>query len=188
MIQLKNINKAYGHVHVLRNFSMHIKMGEQYYISGDSGCGKTTLLRIIMGLEQVDTGEVYREKQNKFAVVFQEDRLIEELDVWTNLAISSNRSSADIQSYLNLFGLAGFERASVDTLSGGMKRRVAILRALLSDFDILLLDEPFKGLDDERKSVIIEEMKRCLKCRTVILVTHTKEEASLMGIRNEIVL
>ncbi|MFI3177852.1 MAG: ATP-binding cassette domain-containing protein [Eubacteriales bacterium] len=188
MIQLKKIDKSYGQVQVLHNFSMHIKMGEQYYISGDSGCGKTTLLRIIMGLEQVDAGEVNRERQNKFAVVFQEDRLIEELDVWTNLSISSKRSPIEIQSYLNVFGLEGFERASVDTLSGGMKRRVAILRALLSDFDILLLDEPFKGLDDERKSVIIEEMKRCLKGKTVLLVTHSREEASLLGITNEIVL
>ncbi|MFI3202592.1 MAG: ATP-binding cassette domain-containing protein [Eubacteriales bacterium] len=187
-IIVNDIDKSYGKVEVLRNFSAVFIQGETYYIAGDSGKGKTTLLRILMGLEQIDSGEIIGLNSVKISVVFQEDRLIQSMNVLRNISFVSERLDTEIMRYLKIFGLEGFERCKVEALSGGMKRRVAILRGLLCDSHLLLLDEPFKGLDDTIKSVVIEQVKTLSKGKTVIVTTHNQEEVKQLGIENHIVL
>lgn len=187
-IIINNINKSYGDVEVLKNFSAVFTQGETYYISGDSGKGKTTLLRILMGLEKVESGEIVGLDSMKVSVVFQEDRLIQRVNAMGNISLVSDKSHKEITEYLKIFGLGGFEKCKIEELSGGMKRRVAILRGLLSDSHLLLLDEPFKGLDPTIKGVVIEQVRELSKGKTVILTTHNQEEVQQLGVHNHIAL
>ncbi|MFI3115616.1 MAG: ATP-binding cassette domain-containing protein [Clostridia bacterium] len=180
MIKLEKICKSYGENKVLEDFSFHFKKGEKYYINSASGQGKTTLLRIIMNLEQPDHGNVY--VNGNLSVVFQEDRLIENISVLKNIEFATKNN--ETLKKIELFGLKGFENAPISSLSGGMKRRVAILRGMLYNHDVLLLDEPFRGLDDEIKNIVIKEIK-ALKS-TVIITTHIKDEIEKMEIINQI--
>lgn len=183
-ITLKNIDKSFGETTVLRDFSADFILGENYYINGVSGKGKTTLIRILCGLEKVDNGEILGLDKVKLSVVFQEDRLIENLSALKNISIACSKNDDEILSYLNKFGLLGFEKCKVSTLSGGMKRRVSILRALMSDFDVLILDEALKGLDLNLKSLVISEILSLTKEKTIIFTTHTQDEVDMMQISN----
>ena len=118
----------------------------------------------------------------KIAPVFQEDRLLEALDAAANLRlVNPALRSREAQDALAAFGLADIAGQPVALLSGGMRRRVALLRALLSDGDVLLMDEPFNGLDDATRALVIRETLRRIAGRTAILVTHDPEEAALAG-------
>ncbi len=176
-IEMKNICKSFGENIVLDKFSAKFPVNKTSCIMGASGQGKTTLLKIILGLIKADSGEIIGLSDKKISAVFQEDRLIENLSAFLNIQITSNLSEKIIMDNLAKIGLSGFENSPVQSLSGGMKRRVAILRALLSDCDTIVLDEPFKGLDDETKDVTINLIKSLTLNKTLILVTHIKEEA-----------
>lgn len=187
-IILNNISKSYGELQVLRDFSAIFRQGELYYICGDSGKGKTTLLRILMGLESIDDGEILGLDSMKKSVVFQEDRLIESMSALGNISFVTRRPEEEILSYLKMFGLSGFETCRITELSGGMKRRVSILRGLLYDAQVLLLDEPFKGLDETIKEIIIEQVKEMAAGKIVLFTTHNEREVEQLGIKNCIVL
>ncbi len=183
MPDITDINKTYGEHRVLDHFSLHIEEGRTICIMGRSGCGKTTLLRILMGLEQADgnfggAGEMAALKKS---AVFQEDRLCENLSVMANIRLTCpDKTKAQIQEEMRRVDLEGCESQPVHELSGGMKRRVALLRALLVPCDILFLDEPFKGLDDKtRQKTIAYTAEKC-EGRTVLFVTHDEKEAELM--------
>ncbi|ONI38233.1 hypothetical protein AN639_10105 [Candidatus Epulonipiscium fishelsonii] len=187
-IILKDVCKAYQQTIVLENFNHIFKSGERYYLKGSSGAGKTTLLRILMDLETIDSGKILNLSSYKTSAVFQEYRLVEELSSLRNISFVTGKSDDLIISYLNKFGLNGFEFAPVKQLSGGMKQRVSIIRAILIPSDLLLLDEPFKGLDETIKNIIIDEMLVLLKDKTVILTTHLAEEVTKLNIQNVIEL
>ncbi len=183
MIVLENICKKYGDLVVLNNFNIAFKKNEISCIMGQSGIGKTTLLRLIMGLEKQDSGSIKGVENAKFSAVFQEDRLCENLDVYANLMLAhlyKNDGAALLKTKLDegleQLGLGGIGGKKVLELSGGMKRRIAILRALFANYDVLLLDEPFKGLDDDTKQKTIEYLQREVKNKTVIYITHDKSE------------
>ena len=146
---------------------------------GKSGLGKTTLLRILMGLEKYDAGSIEGMENKKISAVFQEDRLCENLSAVTNVAIvcEKNATLQEIRKELENIGLSGSTEKPVRELSGGMKRRVAIIRSIMADSDIVVFDEPFKGLDVETRKTAIEYLKKKLKDRTVIMVTHDIDEA-----------
>ncbi len=178
-ILLKDINKSYGDKVVFRNKTYLFKEGSKTLILGESGIGKTTLLKIIMGLEGIDNGTISGISNKKISVVFQEDRLCENLSVASNISlVNSNINNDDITKELDRVGLLDSINTKVKDLSGGMKRRVAIVRALLFDFDILILDEPFKGLDKENKDKTIELIKDRIKGKTLIMVSHDLEEGN----------
>ena len=146
---------------------------------GPPGLGKTTLLRILMGLEKYDAGSIEGLENKKISAVFQEDRLCENLPAVTNVAIvcEKNVTLQEIRKELENIGLSGSTEKPVKELSGGMKRRVAIIRSIMADSDIVIFDEPFKGLDVETRKTVIEYLKEKLKDRTVIMVTHDIDEA-----------
>ncbi|MFI3238387.1 MAG: ATP-binding cassette domain-containing protein [Lachnospiraceae bacterium] len=180
-IMLTSISKYFGEKEVLNNFSARILSGEINCIFAPSGAGKTTLLNILMGFVRSDSGSITGLDSLQKSAVFQEDRLCENLTAITNiLLVAPSCSSKIILEAMYAIGLTNCDKQPVSELSGGMKRRVAILRALLSDYDILFLDEPFKGLDMPTKALVIEYVNRCVKGKTVVLVTHDIEEANSM--------
>lgn len=187
-IDVKNIYKSYGSQVVLNNLSCSFSSGKIQCVMGESGKGKTTLLRILMGLEKVDRGQVFGLNNRRIRAVFQEDRLLEENTVMDNILFvmphSDEKERKAIRIACEEVGLVGSENKLVKELSGGMKRRIAILRALLSDFDILLLDEPLKGLDVENKQKVVQFMKSVInqgeRDYLVIMVTHDMEDVELV--------
>ncbi len=183
-IVLSGVSKAYGENLVLNKLSATFEYGKVNAIMSASGVGKTTLLRVMCGLEKMDSGEISGLDVKKIAVVFQEDRLCENLNALANIKFVTNKSEPQILSALAKIGLSEFEYFPVNKLSGGMKRRVAILRALLSEYDILFLDEPFKGLDVDTKLSVMEYTKEMIKGKTVILITHDEEEAEFLQANN----
>ncbi len=187
MIVLKDICKSYGELVVFKNFNLSLYKNKVNFIMGQSGSGKTTLIKILMGLEKQDQGEIAGLDQAKKSAVFQEDRLCENLDVYTNVLLPhigkqsfSKITKSEIDSYLNSSNILDCGTKLVKTLSGGMKRRVAIVRALLSDYDVLFLDEPFKGLDEENKQKNIDLLLDKTKDKTVIYITHDKTELDII--------
>lgn len=181
MIKFNNIRKSFGDRLVIKNFSLDIKDGEFIAIMGPSGSGKTTLLRIAAGLENADSGEISGIPERK-AFVFQEDRLAEDYSVESNMKMASRKKipEAEIETHLEELGLAGEIKTKVRKLSGGMKRRVAIARAILADADVIFLDEPFKGLDNELKKNVMDYVKKYSAGKTVLMVTHDRTEADYM--------
>lgn len=180
MIEFKNVNFAYkgSKENVLNDFSMHIKKGDRVWLSGPSGKGKTTVLRLIMGLEKPKNKTVRINESAKISVVFQEDRLIPFVSVKKNISLFSNDQKA--QELLLKLGLEGCSDMTVDSLSGGMRRRVAIARALSKDFDILILDEAMNGLDRETAEKTAQVIDDICKDKTLIFVTHHEEQAKLL--------
>lgn len=182
-ILIRNLSKTFDGKAVLSAFFHDFPDRSVTCIVGPSGCGKTTLLHLIMGLQAPDGGEITGLSGRTIAAVFQEDRLFEHCSPTANLrAVLSNRNAlAEIPGALAAVGLADAAFQPVRTLSGGMKRRVAILRAILADADVLLMDEPFRGLDTDTRDTVIRWMQPRLNGRMVIMVTHDPSEAQLLG-------
>ena len=187
-VQVRNLNKSFGSNRVLANLNLNFEKDKITVITGPSGCGKTTLLNIISGIEKPDSGEVIM-KDRSISFIFQEDRLIPDLTVYRNIefvlksTMTEQESKPIIEKYLDLVKLTGARDKYPNQLSGGMKRRVAIARAFAYRSDLLIMDEPFKGLDDKLKKEIIDEFLRIYNQdkRTVILVTHDMDEAVFLG-------
>ena len=180
-IEIRNLTKAFEGQTVLDNYSVSFEDGSFTCIMGKSGVGKTTLLNILMGLESADSGEIIGLDAKRISAVFQENRLCDNLTALLNIrmVIDKNQgiSDSEIISWLDKIGLGSDTKKPVSEFSGGMKRRVAILRALLADFDLLIMDEPLKGLDDETKQQVIDLIKELTKEKTVIMTTHDDSEA-----------
>ena len=188
MISLENISKSYGELQVFKNLSLKIPYGKSLMVMGRSGCGKTTLLRLLMGLEKPDSGQIKGIHSLKISAVFQENRLVPQTTVFHNLSLVCSGKSSDKQSHaaishiLTRLDLGNISGEYVENLSGGMARRVAIARALLTDFDLLILDEPFHGLDEKTKETTAKFILESTKGKTLIGVSHQKEDASLLQI------
>lgn len=184
-ITLAGVRKAYNGKVVLDNLSETIRAGERLCVMGPSGCGKTTLLRLISGLEAPNAGEIRGVDANRLAYVFQEDRLIPHASALNNVTLAQHgrpRRERALNA-LNSLGLSDSASKPARELSGGMARRVAIARALITDAEVILMDEPFKGLDAENR----EKAMRFALCetegKTLILVTHDVYEARYMRAR-----
>ena len=182
-IEIKNLSKSYNGTPVLENLTLTLTDDKPTCLMGTSGRGKTTLFSIILGLIKADEGEINGIENARFSAVFQEDRLCEELSALMNLAIvQDNPHKAQLSEKLINMGLTADEiRRPVSQLSGGQKRRVAILRALVSESDAVLMDEPFKGLDEDTRGLVIEQAKHNLDGRLLMVITHDEEDAHLLG-------
>lgn len=174
---LKNITKEYDGKRVLDGIGLEIPERGIFGIFGASGQGKTTLIRILCGLEQPDGGEILGTQGVKFSVVFQEDRLLPSLTALENVALVSDKATA--AEMLERVGLAESADKYPSELSGGMSRRTAIARALAYSGDALILDEPFKGLEAELKERVGALIREYAQTKPVIIVTHDEYGKSL---------
>ena len=188
-IVLNSVSKSFGDTEVLKSLSAVFPAGKTSCITAPSGIGKTTLLRILMGLEKPDSGSISGLDDISIGAVFQEDRLCENMTAAANIKlVSPMLDDSAITLAMQSVGLYDCEHRIVSELSGGMRRRVAILRAILFDADLYLLDEPFKGLDADTRADVIFFIKRQLSGKTVILVTHDPREAAQMDCKFELKL
>lgn len=175
-VTLKNIKKSYGDKIIFDNLNREIVFDKPIVLMGESGVGKTTLARMIAGLEKSDFGEISGVPE-AVSFMFQEDRLLPWFSARENVEYVSDKETADY--YLEKVLLGGEKDTPVSDLSGGMKRRVALARALAYKSELVILDEPFKGLDFELKkkmTVLISEEKR-----RFLIITHEAEDAALLG-------
>ena len=177
-LTVSHISKSYHGKGVLQDVSFSAGTGITC-LTGPSGQGKTTLLRIILGLEQPDSGSVVLDGIGRFSAVFQENRLIETMNAMENLrfAIGNTLDPANASALLNHLGLDSKDQKPVRDFSGGMKRRLALARALLAPSELLVLDEPFTGLDAQNRDHALESIRAAAKSKCVLLVTHTGADA-----------
>jgi NitT/TauT family transport system ATP-binding protein len=182
-IVVTNLDKSFGANVVLRGFSCRIPAGGSVYVAGASGQGKTTLLRILLGLLPPDAGTVSGLAGQRLSAVFQEDRLCENLSAFSNVMMVNrgHLTRAAVSAALGAVGLAGHEYRPTRELSGGMRRRTAIVRALLAEYDVLFLDEPFRGLDEDTSRTVMAFVREKSRGKTVVLVTHEPREAEFLG-------
>ena len=188
-LQLETVSRSFGAVEVLRELSLNIRRGEFVAVVGPSGCGKTTLLNLLSGYDQPSSGIILR--NGRVRMVYQQDGLFPWQTVSENISLGLRHLSEDgergrqIGDMLRLIGLEGFRDHYPHQLSGGMRQRVELARALTGDSDILLLDEPFSSLDYLTRLRMRQELARLLqeRPRTVMLVTHDIEEAAQLADR-----
>ena len=173
MIRFEEVSKSYGEKKILQNFSYAFAPGT-YLLTGASGIGKTTLLRLIAGLEKPDGGRVITREGLRLRMVFQEDRLLPWRNVLDNVLLEDGNEEFARKILRNL-GLEKEETSFPASLSGGMRRRCAIARALCARPDILLLDEPFNGLDEAAKEKAAALILDVMKDGLVICAAHEKE-------------
>ena len=176
MIKINNISKAFGENQILKNVSTEIPDTGIFAICAPSGNGKTTLLKILCSLEAPDSGTIEGIENKRLSVVFQDDRLLPWCTAIENVALVCDEKRA--KELLKSVELQDDINKKPNELSGGMCRRVALARALAFNGDILLLDEPFKGLDKDLKERIFKLVEKYAENRTVILITHDEEEMS----------
>lgn len=189
-IVLKHIQKSFlvegREVCVLKDFDLTVHHNAITVILGKSGCGKTTLLRLIGGLDRDFSGTLTFPDRAKTAMVFQEPRLMPWLTVWKNIVFGLKKGEIKeerIRELISLTGLAGFENAYPFQLSGGMEQRAAIARALAVEPGFLLMDEPFAALDYFTRSAmqkVLLDIHRKNSCG-VLFITHSIEEALVLG-------
>ena len=195
----KNFQSASGTVLALDRVSLNVTEGEFVCLVGASGCGKSTLLNIIAGLEKPDSGTVRADGKpvtgpgRERLVMFQEPALFPWLDVFGNVLLGlklkptlTNKDRRDVAKYyLELVGLSRFEHANIHELSGGMKQRVSLARALAPNPRMLLMDEPFAALDALTREQLYGDIQEIWKARrkTIVFVTHNVREAACLGDR-----
>lgn len=181
-IIVRRLWKAYGDKQVLADFSARIPAGQITCLMGPSGCGKTTLLRILLGLETADAGTIENVPALK-SVVFQENRLFEDFSALSNcgVVIPGRQNKQTIVALLSALGLTDSLEKPVRSLSGGMKRRVAIARALLAPGELLIMDEPFSGLDENTKHTVLTCVKDHVKGKTILFITHDPAERDFLA-------
>lgn len=182
MIEVKNISKAFDGKTVLNNISFTVNEGECVALSGKSGAGKTTLMRIIAGLEKADSGEILIRENTRKTYVFQENRLLENKTALENItSVLPDREKA--MYYLEGCLLKEDAHKKAGVLSGGMKRRLAIARALCYGGDIYFLDEPLRELDGDTLLQVSRFIKEEIKGKTALLITHEEDSAAYLADR-----
>ena len=188
-LRLEGVSHRFGQLDVVSNITLDVRAGEFVGVVGPSGCGKTTLLQLISGQYRPTAGTVRR--PGKVHSVYQHDGLFPWLTVSQNIVLGledSQRTGDDkrpMQDLVDLIGLRGFEGAYPHQLSGGMRQRVQLARALAGDSDLLLMDEPFSAVDHLTRLRLCDELVRVLAHhpRTVIYVTHDTVEAAQLAQR-----
>ena len=190
-IIIKNLSKSYGTLTVLKNVDLTLDRYKTYCLMSPSGTGKTTLFRILMGLEKADEGDIIWNVGSGAGTETDTDasRLCPSFSPLENVMMVQKKHTSEISGISRDEILTAMCRLlpeeclnrPVSTLSGGMKRRTAILRALLTRSDLLLMDEPFTGLDEGTKDEVIKFLKEYRQDRFLLISTHQKEDVEKLG-------
>lgn len=178
-ISLRHVTVILTGQPILKDFSLDLPTSGIVGLSGPSGCGKTTLLHTLAGLIQPRSGSIEGIEKQRVGLVFQEDRLLPWLTAAENLNLVF-KNMDQVSLWLDRMRLKSYANQYPHQLSGGMKRRVALARALAFDCDLLLLDEPFQGMDDELKDLLYPWIREIGKKKPVILVTHDQNELNAL--------
>ena len=195
-IRIRDLRKVFGQLIAIDGVSLDIAPGEFFMIVGPGGCGKTTLLRILAGLDSVTSGAIEIETPHSQrpvnSMIFQGDSIFPWMTVWDNAAyglkmrrVPSSTVKEVVGHYLARTGLTRFAKYYPHQLSGGMRQRVSIARAFANDPEILLMDEPFSALDAQNKLLLQEELLHIWEehKKTVVFITHSVDEAVFLGDR-----
>lgn len=182
-IIITDLCKTFDDNEVLKNVNITLKDNSIYCLMGSSGIGKTTILRILMGLEHADSGSVSGIDTKSISCMFQEDRLIPYLSAIDNVRIVLHGKNNRDEIRNNLLSILPDDSLDipVSSLSGGMKRRVALARALSYPGKLIILDEPFTGLDKDTKLNVIDYILKMRNNRTLLIATHGTDDAHLLG-------
>ena len=193
ILEIKNLKKIYHtkekEILAVENFSIDIKEGEFIAIVGPSGCGKSTILSVLCGLEEKSKGDIILKEGTKIGYMLQQDSLFEWRTILKNCLLGleiNNNLNKDTKKHvinlLNTYGLKDFIYSYPDNLSGGMRQRVALIRTLANNPNLLLMDEPFSALDYQSRLAISDDIYNILKKekKTMIMVTHDIAEAISM--------
>ena len=182
-IIITDLCKTFDDNEVLKNVNITLKDNSIYCLMGSSGIGKTTLLRILIGLERADSGSVSGIDTKSISCMFQEDRLIPYLSAIDNVRIVLHGKNNRDEIRNNLLSILPDDSLDipVSSLSGGMKRRVALARALSYPGKLIILDEPFTGLDKDTKLNVIDYIVKMRNNRTLLIATHETDDANLLG-------
>lgn len=172
--EIRNICKSFNGKMVLKNISYKFPNKGLVLLKGNTGSGKTTLLNIISGLVIKDRGEILGFKGKKISYVFQDDRLIPWLTAKENLKVIKNIDDKKAEYYLDLVGLKSAYSTKPDDMSGGMKKKLCIARALAFNGDVFFLDEPFTGLDKDSEDKILSILEDYFNEKLVILISHNE--------------
>ena len=181
-MRAEHLYKRFGDKPVLEDVSLTVPEGAVLCLMAPSGWGKTTLLRCMAGLEKPDSGTV-RDVPERIGYVFQEDRLCGHMSAVENVRLATGRrmDTEIIRAHLTELGLGGQLHQPVEELSGGQRRRVAIARAVCFGGGLLLLDEPFKGLDDALRQQVADYILRHRGEAAILCVTHDRADAAALG-------
>ena len=175
-MEIRNLCKSFGDNKVISNFSLVVPDKKITTLMGASGCGKTTLLNIIAGIVKADSGEIYF--SGNVSYIFQEDRLLPWLTAEENIKLVIKKSAQkNIKKIFEELEIQSFLDKMPAELSGGMKQRISIARALVYDYEVLLMDEALKGLNTKLKERVINLIKQESNGKTVLAVTHDLYEA-----------
>ncbi|MGX8711785.1 ABC transporter ATP-binding protein [Caproiciproducens sp. R1] len=184
-MKIDHLTKNYNGKTVLEQFSLQLPSTGTVCLFGPSGCGKTTLLNCIAGLEPFDSGEIEGTGNGRISYLFQENRLLPWISAKDNITAvlrgKAGQNAEQAEKWLSLVGLAEAGNKRPAELSGGMRRRVALARALAYGGDLYLMDEPFQGLDAERRDEMIALLQKETAGALKIIVTHDFEEAEMLA-------
>ena len=192
ILKITGLSKSYDDIDVLNNINLTVNKNDFISVVGSSGCGKSTLLNIIDGLDNDYNGTIEKQDNIRIGYMLQKDALLPWLNIKDNcklgLFLNNIEDNGRVDEYLIKYGLIDFANKYPDELSGGMRQRCALIRTLLLEPDILLLDEPFSALDYQMRIKVEDDIYNIIKKenKTAILVTHDIEEAISMS--NKIVL
>lgn len=187
-MELKNVYFSYENEPILKGISFELSEGKRVAVMGSSGKGKTTLMKLMLGMLKPESGEIVLRGGERPSVVFQEDRLLPWFTAERNIAEVRREGAPTAEELLRDMELTDAAKKLPKELSGGMQRRVAIARALAFGGDPLLLDEPFKGLDPEMRERIAKKIIERSNGASILLITHDEREAELLGCEERIVL
>ena len=174
-MKISNLHKSFGDKSIFKSLSYNFEDGKVTALMGESGIGKTTLLRIIAGLDNDYTGSI--ERPTRISYVFQEPRLFSQISVLDNIKIVNDFPKHDVMKLLDLVELGECANMYPSELSGGMKIRLSLARAIYYNADLILLDEPFASLDEDTKNRIAPKIFKLLENKTIIFVTHNQNDA-----------
>ena len=178
-MKIQNISKTFDGKAVLENVSFTVEKGSPVCLFGASGCGKTTMLNIIAGLVEPDSGSI-EGNRGRISYIFQEDRLLEWLTAEENIMLTvHNREAAE--KFIKVAGLSESLNLYPSQMSGGMRKRTAIARAVAHDGEIFLMDEPFNGTDKRLVEEMTGFLREYIQDKIFILVSHNENEAELIG-------